>query len=86
MALNNLRKGSMTVTKFFGKLKAITDELVLSDNPISSLDFLTPLISSLGQPYYPVVVYIEANVAKNPVNEANSMLLAYEARLERPTN
>lgn len=81
MMLNNLRKGSMTVTKLFGKLKAITDELALSDNPISSLDFHTPLISILGQPYYPVVVYIEANLAKIPVNEANSMLLAYKATL-----
>ncbi|KAH9727159.1 hypothetical protein KPL70_008548 [Citrus sinensis] len=80
--LNNLRKGSMTVTEFFGKLKTITDELAIAGNPISSLDFLTHLISGLGQPYYPVVVYLEANLAKISINEAYSMLLSHEARLE----
>ncbi|GAY64486.1 hypothetical protein CUMW_233950 [Citrus unshiu] len=80
--LNNLRKGSMTVTKFFGKLKTIADELAIAGNPISSLDFLTHLISGLGQPYYPVVVYLEANLAKISINEAYSMLLSHEARLE----
>ena len=80
--LNNLKKGSMSMTDFFGKLKSITDELAIAGNPISSLDFITHLISGLGQPYYPVVVYIEANLAKMSINEAYSMLLTHEARLE----
>ena len=46
------------------------------------MDFITHLISGLGQPYYPVVVYIEANVLKMSINEAYSMLLTHEARLE----
>ncbi|KAH9699266.1 retrovirus-related pol polyprotein from transposon RE1 [Citrus sinensis] len=80
--LNNLRKGAMSMTEFFGKLKTVTDELVVAGSPVSSLDFLTHLISGLGQPYYPVVVYIEANLAKMSINEAYSMLLTHEARLE----
>ena len=36
MMLNNLRKGSMTITEFFGKLKTIADELAIAGNPISS--------------------------------------------------
>ncbi|KAK9200255.1 hypothetical protein WN944_015452 [Citrus x changshan-huyou] len=71
--------GFETSTK---KLKTITDELAIAGNPISSLDFLTHLISGLGQPYYPVVVYLEANLAKISINEAYSMLLPHEARLE----
>lgn len=82
MELNNLRKGSMTMTEFFGKLKIITNELAIVSNPTSSLDFLTHLISGLGQPYYPVVVCIEANLAKISINEAYSILLTHEARLE----
>ncbi|KAH9677458.1 retrovirus-related pol polyprotein from transposon RE1 [Citrus sinensis] len=80
--LNNLKKGSMSMTDFFGKLKLITDELAIAGNPISSLDFITHLISGLGQPYYPVVVYIKANLAKMSINEAYTMLLTHEARLE----
>ena len=70
MMLNNFRKGSMSMTEFFGKLKTITDDLAIAGSFISSLDFITHLISGLGQPYYPVVVYIEANLAKMTVNEA----------------
>ncbi|KAH9698429.1 hypothetical protein KPL71_024008 [Citrus sinensis] len=82
MMLNNLRKGSMFMTEFFGKLKTITDDLAIAGTPVTSLHFITHLISGLGQPYYPVVVYIEANLAKMTVNEAYSMLLTHKARLE----
>lgn len=79
--LNNLKKGSMTVTAYFGKLKSLTDELAIARNPVNSLDFITHIIYGLSQHYYPVVVYIEANVLKMSVNEAYSMLLTHEARL-----
>ena len=67
---------------FFGKLKTITDELAITGNPISSLDFITHLISRLGQLYYLVVVYIEANLLKMTINEGYFMLLTLVARLE----
>ncbi|KAH9715865.1 retrovirus-related pol polyprotein from transposon RE1 [Citrus sinensis] len=54
----------------------------MAGSPVSSLDFITHLISSLGQSYYPVVVYIKANALKMSINEAYSMLLSHEARLE----
>ena len=63
-------------------MKSVTDELAIAGSPISSLDFITHLISGLGQPYYPVVVYIEANILKMSINEAYSMLLTHEAHLE----
>ncbi|KAL9438087.1 hypothetical protein AB3S75_023871 [Citrus x aurantiifolia] len=72
----------MTITEYFGKLRTITDELAVAGSLVSSLDFITHLISGLGQPYYPVVVYIEANVLKMSINKAYSMLLTHEARLE----
>ena len=72
----------MSMTEFFGKLKAITNELAATGSPVSSLDLLTHLISGLGRPYYVVVVYIEANLGKMTVNKVYSMLLTYEARLE----
>lgn len=82
MVLNSLMKGSMFMTEFFGKLKTITNEMATTSSPVSSLDFLTHLIYGLGQPYYVVVVYIEANLGKMTVNKVYSMLLTYEARLE----
>lgn len=71
----------MSITKQFDKLRFITDKLVVTGCPISSLDF-TNLISKLGQRHYLVMVYIEAYVLKMSVNEVYSMLLTDEARLE----
>lgn len=51
-------------------MKAITDELAIAGNLVSTLNFLTHLIFGLGLSYYLVVVYIEANIAKMIVNEA----------------
>lgn len=82
MMLSNLRKGSMTITEYFAKLRAVTNKLALTGSPVSTLDFITHLISRLGQPYYPVVLYIEANMMKIFVNEAYSMLLTHEARIK----
>lgn len=38
MMLNNMIKGSMTITKYFSKLKSVTDELVIAGSSVSSLD------------------------------------------------
>ena len=70
MMLTSLKKGSMSMTEFFGKLKVVANELIVTANLVGTLDFLTHLISRLGQPFYPVVVYIKANLAKMIVNEA----------------
>lgn len=67
--------------EYFGKLRSVIDELALASSPMSNLDFITHLISRLGQPYYLVVVYIEKNMMKTSVNEAYFMLLTHEARL-----
>lgn len=82
MLLNNLKKGSMSITKYFSKLRFVIDELAVAGSPVCSLDFITHLIFGLDQPYYPMVVYIEANVLKMSINEAYYMLLTHEARLE----
>ena len=42
----------MTMTEYFAKFKAVTNKLALIGSPISTLDFITHLISRLGQPYY----------------------------------
>lgn len=48
MILNNLKKGFMTVTEYFSKLRSITDELARAGSPVSPLNFITHLISRLG--------------------------------------
>lgn len=82
MFLNNLRKGSLSMTKYFTKLKTVIDGLALAGSPVSDIDLITHLITGLDHYYYPVVVYIEANMSNMDLSEAYSMLLTHEARLE----
>ncbi|KAH9731198.1 retrovirus-related pol polyprotein from transposon RE1 [Citrus sinensis] len=82
MLLSNLRKGSLTMSEYFTKLKSVTNGLALAGSPVHDLDLITHLITGLDQSYYPVVVYIEANMLKMDLSEAYAMLLTHEARLE----
>ena len=77
MLLNNLKKGSMSITEYFSKLRFVIDELAVAGSLVSSFDFITHLIYGLYQLYYPMVGYIEANVLKMSINEAYSMLLTH---------
>ena len=72
----------MSITEYFCKLRSVTDELAMAGSLVSSLDFITHLISGLAQPFYLVVVYIKANVLKMSINEAYSMILSHGAKLE----
>ena len=82
MLLSNLRKGSLTMSEYFTKLRTVTDGLALAGSPVNELDLITHLITGLDQSYYPVVVHIEANMLKMDLSEAYAMLLTHEARLE----
>ncbi|KAH9727210.1 retrovirus-related pol polyprotein from transposon RE1 [Citrus sinensis] len=75
--VNNLRKGSMTVTEFFGKLKTIADELAIAGNPISSLDFLTHLISRLDS----ILLSHEARLEANQLSSSKEAKLNYAANI-----
>ena len=73
------------MTKYFGKLRSITDKLAIARSPA---------IYRLGQPYFLVTVFNEANVLKMSVNKAHSnvlkmsvnkaysIVLTHDARLE----
>ncbi|XP_024039589.1 uncharacterized protein LOC112098179 [Citrus clementina] len=70
------------MTEYFIKLRTISDGLALAGSPLSNTDLITHLITGLDHSYYPVVVYIEANMLTMDLSEAYAMLLTHEARLE----
>ena len=70
------------MSEYFTKFKTVTDGLALAGSPVNDLDLITHFISGLDQLYYPVVVYIEANILNMDLSEAYAMLLTHEARLE----
>ncbi|GAY56084.1 hypothetical protein CUMW_169100 [Citrus unshiu] len=69
-------------SEYFTKLRTISDGLALAGSPLSNIDLITHLITGLDHSYYPVVVYIEANMLTMDLSEAYAMLLTHEARLE----
>lgn len=79
MMLNNLNEGYVSITENFGVLRSKSDESTGAGSPVSNLEFITHLIYGLGQLYYYVVIYVEANILKVSVSEAYSMLLTCEA-------
>lgn len=82
MFLNNLRKCSLSMTNYFTKLKIVIDGLALAGSFVSDIELITHLITGLDHYYYPVVVYIEANMSNMDLSKAYSMLLTHDARLE----
>ncbi|KAH9780642.1 hypothetical protein KPL71_008153 [Citrus sinensis] len=64
MMLNNLRKGSMTITEFFGKLKTIADELAIADfRRRESFSFMASTSSS--NPSIPVTLSSTISLPKS---------------------
>ncbi|KAH9659677.1 hypothetical protein KPL70_023950 [Citrus sinensis] len=86
MLLSNLRKGSVSMTEYFTKLKTISDGLALAGSPLSNTGLITHLITGLDHSYYLVVVYIEANMLTMDLSEAYATLLTHEARLDNSKN
>lgn len=79
MLFSNLRKGSLSMTEYFTKLKVVTDALALDGSPLRNIDFINHLITRLDQSYYPIVVYIETKTMD--LSKAYAMLSTHEARL-----
>ncbi|KAH9705793.1 retrovirus-related pol polyprotein from transposon RE1 [Citrus sinensis] len=79
-------RGSVSMTEYFTKLRTISDGLALAGSPLNNTDLITHLITGLDHSYYPVVVYIEANMLTMDLSEAYAMLLTHEARLETKGN
>ena len=82
MLLNNLRKRSLSMAEYFTKLRSIIDGLALVGSPLSNTDLITHLIIGLDHSYYPVVVYIKANMLNMDLSEAFAMLLTHKVGLE----
>lgn len=79
MLISKLRKGSLSMTEYFIKLKTVTDGLALAGSLVSNIDVVTHLIARLDQCYYTVV---ESNMLIMDLGEAYPMLLTNETGLK----
>ncbi|KAH9682999.1 retrovirus-related pol polyprotein from transposon RE1 [Citrus sinensis] len=83
--MNSTRKDDLKVTDYFIKMKNIADNMAAAGSALSDNDLILHILSGLGPEYNSVATYItgQIGVGKMNVNEAYTMLLTQEARIEQ---
>ncbi|KAH9744520.1 retrovirus-related pol polyprotein from transposon RE1 [Citrus sinensis] len=82
--IQSTKKGSLSVSDYFNKMKKITDSLAIGGNALSSNELIMHLLTGLDDSYESLVTNILTRLEKEEltVEEVYSMLLSHETRLE----
>ncbi|KAH9754624.1 retrovirus-related pol polyprotein from transposon RE1 [Citrus sinensis] len=84
MQIQTTKKGAMSVSDYFDKMKKIADNLAIGGNPLASTDFIMHLLTGLDDNYESLVTTILARLEKDNliVEEVYSLMLSHETRVE----
>ncbi|KAH9686754.1 Disease resistance protein [Citrus sinensis] len=84
MQIQTIKKGAMSVSDYFNKMKKIADSLGIGGNPLASTDFIMHLLTGLDENYESLVTTILARLEKDSliVEEVYSLMLSHETRVE----
>ena len=84
MQIQSTKKGSLSVSDYFNKMKKIADSLAIGGNALSSNELIMHLLTGLDDSYESLVTNILTRLEKEEltVEEVYSMLLSHETRLE----
>ncbi|KAH9685572.1 retrovirus-related pol polyprotein from transposon RE1 [Citrus sinensis] len=84
MQIQSTKKGSLSISDYFNKMKKIADSLAIGGNPITSNEFIMHLLTGLDENYESLVINILTRLEKEKltVEEVYSMMLSHETRLE----
>ncbi|KAH9762092.1 retrovirus-related pol polyprotein from transposon RE1 [Citrus sinensis] len=84
MQIQTIKKGAMSVSDYFNKMKKIADNLAISGSPLASTDFIMHLFTGLDDNYESLVTTILARLEKDSltVEEVYSLMLSHETRVE----
>lgn len=85
LQLNSTRKGSMSITDYFLKMKSLRVSLAAAGSLISDYDFILHVLLGLNSDYNDAAAYITGRTCDDAmdIEDAYSMLLNQEARLQR---
>ncbi|KAK6131035.1 hypothetical protein DH2020_035223 [Rehmannia glutinosa] len=81
--LHSIRKGNQTMREFLSKIKGCVDALKATGEKISQEEHLMYIMSGLGSDYNSVMVSVTSKTEPISIAEVTSLLLTFEARLER---
>ncbi|KAH9661600.1 retrovirus-related pol polyprotein from transposon RE1 [Citrus sinensis] len=84
MQIQSTKKGSLSVSDYFNKMKKIADSLAIGGNPVTSNELIMHLLTGLDDNYESLVTNILTRLEKEKltVEEVYSMMLSHETRLE----
>ncbi|KAL5799265.1 hypothetical protein ACOSQ4_032149 [Xanthoceras sorbifolium] len=80
--IQGTKKGSMTITECVLKLRTLADSLAAFGYPMSERDLLLSVLQGLGNEYDACIVTITAIQSTITVQDAQFLLMSYEARLD----
>jgi hypothetical protein len=79
--MGNTHKGDMSVAKYFGKMKALGDEMKVADRPLDDEELVEYIITGLDEEYTLLVSALCARVMPISISELFSQLLNFETRV-----
>lgn len=83
--LQKIRKDGLSVTQYLAQIKDIADKFSAISEP-SYRDHLGYILEGLGSEYNPFVTSIQNRNDRPSLADVRSLLLAYEARLEKQSS
>jgi hypothetical protein len=81
LSLGNTRKGDMSVAEYFGKMKALGDEMKAAGRHLDDEELVEYIITGLDEEYTPLVSARCARVEPISISELFSQLLNFETRV-----
>ncbi|KAL5761085.1 hypothetical protein ACOSQ2_019923 [Xanthoceras sorbifolium] len=81
--LHHTKKGSLSISEHILKIKIIADCLIAAGQPISDRDLLMNVLEGLSNEFDVVVVNITSMQSTISVQEAQFVLMSYEAGLNQ---
>lgn len=80
--IGNMRKGDMSVTMYFSKMRRIAEEMAAAGKPLDDDDVVSHILNGLDAEYNPLVEQVTGMADSINLDELYARLLSTEARLE----
>ncbi|XP_075521494.1 uncharacterized protein LOC142554709 [Primulina tabacum] len=85
LQLQTLKKGSLSMKDYLGKMKNYVDSLSVCGHPISDDDQVLYILGGVGMEYDSVVVHVASRGESISPSEVGALLLSHEGRIESYT-
>ena len=80
LSLTTTRKGNMSISEYFGKMRSLGDEIAASGKPIDEEDMVAYILNGLDDDFEPVISALVAMIEPITMTDLYSQLLSFENR------